>query len=298
VAEVEGTEKSDRIGVGSGSRGVRGVPSEEADSITGQLGNDRIDAGGGADWVWADRSGSLAVGRTGSDTVLARAGEDVLFGDAEILTGSARGGRDLLDGGQGDDTILGDAALLRERTRGGADLMLGGPGADLIHGDGRELREEARGGADRLLGGEGDDRLFGDALFFDPTARPGRDTLDGGAGDDLLYGGGGGDDLTGGGGADLFVLSPAPGLTRILDFEPDADRLDVALAGLDFARLDGDGNGRIDGGDPFVAAGGGGLRLDLGAAAGGPVGEVVVLLLGVRELGSSDVVAEFILPAS
>jgi hypothetical protein len=41
-----------------------------------------------------------------------------------------------------------------------------------------------------------------------------------------------------------------------------------------------------------------GLRLDLGAAAGGPVGEVVVLLLGVRELGSSDVVAEFILPAS
>jgi len=298
VAEVEGTEKSDRIGVGSGSRGVRGVPSEEADSIAGQLGNDRIDAGGGADWVWADRSGSLAVGRTGSDTVLARAGEDVLFGDAEILTGSARGGRDLLDGGQGDDTILGDAALLRERTRGGADLLLGGPGADLIHGDGRELREEARGGADRLLGGEGNDRLFGDALFFDPTARPGRDTLDGGAGDDLLYGGGGGDDLTGGGGADLFVLGPAPGLSRILDFEPDADHLDLALLGLDFERLDGDRDGRIDAADPFVTASGGGLRLDLGAAAGGPVGEVVVLLLGVRELGSSDVVAEFILPAS
>lgn len=298
MAEVEGTEKSDRIGVGSGSRGVRGVPSEEADSIAGQLGNDRIDAGGGADWVWADRSGSLAVGRTGSDTVLARAGEDVLFGDAEILTGSARGGRDLLDGGQGDDTILGDAALLRERTRGGADLLLGGPGADLIHGDGRELREEARGGADRLLGGEGNDRLFGDALFFDPTARPGRDTLDGGAGDDLLYGGGGGDDLTGGGGADLFVLGPAPGLSRILDFEPDADHLDLALLGLDFERLDGDRDGRIDAADPFVTASGGGLRLDLGAAAGGPVGEVVVLLLGVRELGSSDVVAEFILPAS
>lgn len=144
MAEVEGTEKRDRIGVGAASRGVLGTATDEEDFVTGRLGNDRIEAGAGADRVWADRSGSLASGRPANDVVFGEAGDDVLFGDAEILLGAVRGGRDLLDGGDGADTILGDASVLRERARGGSDLSIGGEGDDTIFGDARELRDEAR----------------------------------------------------------------------------------------------------------------------------------------------------------
>lgn len=296
MAIVEGTDRADRIDPLSTSRGVFGTPGDGDDVITGRLGNDRIEAGDGADWVYADRSGSAVFGRSANDLVRGQGGVDVLFGDAEILGGAMRGGRDTLDGGAGGDTLLGDASVVRERARAGADRLLGGDGDDTLYGDGRELRAGARGGADTLLGGEGADRLFGDALFADASARPGRDRLEGGAGDDLLFGGGGGDELLGGGGADRFVLGPAEGLTRILDFEGGVDALDVALLGPGFAALDGDGNGRIDAADPFVSASAAGLRLDLGAAAGGPAGEVVVLLAGLRELGPADIVAEFALP--
>lgn len=94
------------------------------------------------------------------------------------------------------------------------------------------------------------------------------------------------------------MVGPAEGLTRILDFEPGADRLDLALIGLDFARLDGDGDGRIDAGDPFVTRSAGGLRIDLGAAAGGPAGEVEVLLSEIAALAPADIAAEFTLPSS
>lgn len=126
MAEVEGTEKRDRIGVGAASRGVLGTATDEEDFVTGRLGNDRIEAGAGADRVWADRSGSLASGRPANDVVFGEAGDDVLFGDAEILLGAVRGGRDLLDGGDGADTILGDASVLRERSGVGSDLLIGG----------------------------------------------------------------------------------------------------------------------------------------------------------------------------
>ncbi len=297
MATVDGTDRADRIDPLATSRGVQGTPGDGEDVITGRLGNDRIEAGDGTDWVYADRSGSAGFGRSANDLVLGQGGDDLIFGDAEVLGGSVRGGRDLLDGGEGKDTLLGDAAVVWERARGGADRLQGGAGADLLYGDGRELREGARGGADTLLGGEGPDQLFGDALFVDATASPGRDRLAGEAGDDLLFGGGGDDDLLGGDGADLFVLGPAPGLTRILDLERGTDALDVALLGLDFARLDGDDDGRIDAADPFVTASGGGLRLDLGAAAGGPAGSVLVLVLGTEELGPTEVRAGFALPA-
>lgn len=74
-------------------------------------------------------------------------------------------------------------------------------------------------GRETLTGGTGNDLLIGGAL---PV------TLAGGAGDDILVGGGGAAVLTGGAGADLFVLAANGQTSRITDFDPAADRLDLS----------------------------------------------------------------------
>lgn len=58
-------------------------------------------------------------------------------------------------------------------------------------------------------------------------AAPGGGHLSGGAGDDILVGSSGGVRMTGGAGADLFVVAPG-GTSRILDFTPGEDRLDLS----------------------------------------------------------------------
>lgn len=74
-------------------------------------------------------------------------------------------------------------------------------------------------GRETLTGGSGNDLLIGGAL---PV------TLAGGAGDDILVGGAGAAVLTGGTGADLFVLAANGQTSRITDFDPAADRLDLS----------------------------------------------------------------------
>lgn len=58
-------------------------------------------------------------------------------------------------------------------------------------------------------------------------AAPGGGHLSGGAGNDILVGSSGGGQMTGGAGADLFVVAPG-GTSRILDFTPGEDRLDLS----------------------------------------------------------------------
>ncbi|MCX8100714.1 MAG: hypothetical protein N3D77_05675, partial [Geminicoccaceae bacterium] len=70
MAIVTGTDASERIGPRLVSRTVVGIPGEDADTITGGLGNDLIDAAGGDDLIFADRSGTVATGRLGNDRVL------------------------------------------------------------------------------------------------------------------------------------------------------------------------------------------------------------------------------------
>ena len=65
-------------------------------------------------------------------------------------------------------------------------------------------------GADLISGAAGDDRMFG------------------GAGNDILLDGAGLDVLAGGAGADSFVLSVDGQTDRILDFDPNQDRIDLS----------------------------------------------------------------------
>lgn len=128
-------------------------------------------------------------------------------------------------------------AMRAAGTEGGAarlDILAGGeaPGLARLVAELGPLAPPRDGGA---AGGllSGDDRA--DLL----TGGGGAVTLSGGGGDDILIGGTGAAVMTGGTGADLFVPAANGRLTRITDFAPGIDRLDLSgFGGLrDFARI-------------------------------------------------------------
>ena len=117
---------------------------------------------------------------------------DILLGTKEYDRISGFEGNDNLDGSAGDDELYGGD---------GDDTLVGGNGWD------------------KLYGGVGNDLLDGGA---------GRDELYGGDGDDTLVGGQGHDRMIGGRGADLFLYEDILDFgDRILDFDPDQDRIDL-----------------------------------------------------------------------
>jgi Ca2+-binding RTX toxin-like protein len=85
-------------------------------------------------------------------------------------------------------------------------------------------------GAATLTGGAAGDLLIGGG---------GAVTLSGGLGDDVLVGGAGAALMTGGAGRDLYVMAGNGQTSRITDFNPAEDRIDLSgLAGLrDFTRI-------------------------------------------------------------
>lgn len=128
-------------------------------------------------------------------------------------------------------------AMRAAGAEGGAarlDILAGGeaPGLARLVAELGPLAPPRDGGA---AGGllSGDDRA--DLL----TGGAGAVTLSGGGGDDILIGGTGAAVMTGGAGADLFVPAANGRLTRITDFAPGIDRLDLSgFGGLrDFARI-------------------------------------------------------------
>jgi Ca2+-binding RTX toxin-like protein len=130
------------------------------------------------------------------------------------------------------------------------------------------------GFSDLLLGAKGNDTLLGN---------DGADQLLGGAGDDIINGGRQGDLLIGGAGADTFVFGANSGMDLILDFDPEADKLDLTESGFtgtlpDLLGGHGDCHGRHFGHDGDVV-------LDLGNGS-------MVKLLGVS---ASDLNADNVL---
>ena len=141
------------------------------------------------------------------------------------------------------------------------DLVLGGD--ETISGSGFN---------DFLFGGKGKDTILGN---------DGADRLLGGSGADIITGGAGGDLLIGGDGADTFVFAPKSGMDLVVDFDPDADKLDLTAYGFsdlsDVISDHGGCHGRHFGGDDVV--------LDLGNGS-------MVKLLGVH---ASDLTTDNVL---
>jgi Ca2+-binding RTX toxin-like protein len=141
--------------------------------------------------------------------------------------------------------------------------------------------DHARGGDDRLFGGAGADQLWGDSDNpFAPAG--GNDQLIGGTGGDQLLGGAGDDQLWGDldrasvdlsdrmRGADRFIFGNGCDQDTINDFENNKDLIDLrSFVGVDNIS-EVRAQARQVGADTVI---------DLGAAAGGAVGQDVLTLV-------------------
>jgi Ca2+-binding RTX toxin-like protein len=239
----------------------------DADTLRATAGNDLIDAGGGADFIWAQQGGV--------DSLLAGAGNDTAY------FGAAWTGGHSMDGGSGDDTMIlqGNYNLNGVAGIGGITgleniFLLGG--ANTSYGDlagntyqytiatanddvaaGQRLLIKANGtagvgglGATEILnfdgsaetdgyfqvfGGDGGDFIVGGAGDDHLLGMLGNDTLIGGGGNDRLRGDLGADTLQGDAGADLFIYLAANHSTginfdRIIGFNPGEDQIDLHSA--------------------------------------------------------------------
>jgi len=182
-----------------------------SDQLRGYAGDDVIDGHGGDDRIIGDEGEDTMTGGPGADSIFGGAGDDSIEGNGE---------GDHLDGGAGGDALRGG---------GGNDTMSGDSGDDLVEGGAGDDRLEGGPGIDTLLGGAGDDRLVDADIPRDDG--PGWSVMDGGPGDDELVFEGG-STVTGGEGADNFLLLDDlfdDNVTRITDFDPEVDRLQLSL---------------------------------------------------------------------
>ena len=163
----------------------RVVRAETIDPTLG--GDDRIEAGAGA---------NLILGGAGSDTITTGAGADIVLGDNGFVTftGGIRleaasdptgGARDIIVTGAGADLVIGGL---------GGDSIDAGKNdadADIVFGDNGHVTFDALG---RVIRAE----------TTDPT-NGGDDEIDVGGGDNIVLGGAGSDTITAGSGADIVL---------------------------------------------------------------------------------------------
>ncbi len=147
-----------------------------------------------------------------------------LFGTSlnDVITG--QGGDDVIYGLAGDDTLDGGNQN---------DKLLGSDGNDSLYGG---------SGNDKLVGGDGDDTLYGGSD---------NDILNGGNGNDVLNGEQGVNVLRGDAGNDIFQLTTAYNLNKILDFSATEDT--IQLSNSVFGSLIGEESNSTLSTDKFIA---------------------------------------------
>lgn len=187
-----------------------GVGGSEADTMTGDRGNDLMFGMRGGDRLTGMGGNDMIDGGKGNDFVRGNAGADMLRGG---------GGKDKIKGGDGADVMDGGR---------GRDKLLGGRGDDVIDGGGGRDKIKGGGGADVIDGGHWRDMLRGGV---------GADEIDGGVGADVIDGGRGRDTLLGGRGADLFVFFKGSGKDVIGDFQQGKDRIQIVTGADSFEDL-------------------------------------------------------------
>lgn len=173
----------------------------------GQVGNDTLIGGSGADRLFGNTQDDTIDGGGGDDFIVAGIGDDVVNGGAgndrilgihDINTIDGGAGNDTIFGGLGDDTIMGGA---------GDDTLVGNSGNDTITGgDGNELIFGG-GGNDQINGEAGDDIIYGQADDDQIHGGLGADIVAGNDGSDQLHGDQGNDRIVGGGGVDQANFS-------------------------------------------------------------------------------------------
>ena len=239
---LTGDDGDNRLQAGTGNDTVNGGDGDDGilgdlgdDVLSGGAGDDNVAAGGGDDTVHGEAGDDFLGGGEGDDSMTGGAGDDTLgagFGD-DTVQGNA--GNDVVAGGAGNDDIEGGAGNDTMGASFGTDTVLGGEGDDSLGGGtGRDLLS-GDAGNDFLGGGEGDDTVEGED-GNDFLAGGGRnDEIDGGSGDDTINGGDGNDRLEGDDGADVFVWTSgeAGAVDLIQFFEDGVDQ--IRLTGVENA---------------------------------------------------------------
>ena len=277
--------------------------SAYADILEGDASPNRLDGGGGTDWLsYAGSDGPVSVRLYDGYAARGHAEGDAISGfenlrgsaHADALAGNGRanrlegsGGNDRIRGGSGDDLLEGGA---------GADRMDGGPGTDTVvygksdtavtinlgdgtgrggHAEGDTIAEvenvEGSGHNDVLEGDDGINLLYGG---------DGDDNLRGAGGDDILEGGAGADRLDGGGGIDTafygtsneaITIDLSDGTAAGGHAEGDVITAIEIISGSAYGDVLIGSNGAdrfdADGGDDSIEGGAGADRLDGGAGS-------------------------------
>ena len=157
--------------------------------LYGGTGNDQLYGGTEADSLSGDAGNDLLYGGDGNDSMAGGADNDTLYGDAGNDSQTADAGDDVLYGGAGNDTLDGGAD--NDQLYGGDndDVLYGGTGNDGLNGDAGNDVLYGGDGTDSLSGGLGNDTLYGGAGDETFVAEAGNDHIDGGTGNDTVEGG-------------------------------------------------------------------------------------------------------------
>ncbi|VVO24862.1 hypothetical protein PS723_04515 [Pseudomonas fluorescens] len=173
------------------------VPTNGADVINGNPGDDSLLGLGGNDTLYGNGGNDFLDGGSGNDRMEGGLGNDTFVVDAAgdgVVEGS-NAGDDLVQasisytlGTNLERLTLTGSGNLNGTGNGAANTLIGNAGNNLLDGG---------AGNDLLQGGDGNDTLLGGI---------GNDTLNGDAGNDLLDGGASSDSMTGGSGDDIYVF--------------------------------------------------------------------------------------------
>ena len=211
MANISGTVKDDTIAIWGISPGVSGYPTDSADLISGQAGNDYINGGGGKDFIYGGLGNDYLEGGWGTDQIDGGSGNDFIRTDGDggnYLGGDGNDemvsnigfGWETLDGGTGNDTINHSLGMYGDHI---FDMRTG---ITNISGQKYTNFENVimAWGNDAVVGTNGNNIMSGNDGNDNLNAMGGNDTVYGGSGDDLISGGLGKDLLDGEVGADTF----------------------------------------------------------------------------------------------
>ncbi len=289
---VHGSSWSDKFFGGSG--GDTFFAAEGNDRLFGGAGNDFLKGGLGQDYLEGGDGADILVSGSGNDTLIGGNGDDLLRvgnGGGRVDGGEGTDTLSFMDAGVGvtihspdgmaevGSFSLGFSGIEIVHGSSLSDKFIGGNGGDvffaeegndyLFGGTGDDFLEGGLG-QDYLEGGDGADTLVGGS---------GNDTLIGGQGDDLLRVGNGGGRVEGGEGTDTLSFEDASdgvsiwtnsGVVEVglknLEFEgveivrgsDYSDTFEISSEGGDYLGQDGDDFFFIQGGEDWVADGGGG----------------------------------------
>jgi len=167
------------------------IGSAFADELWGSFVSNRLEGGGGNDWLNGKEGADVLAGGLGDDTYIVDDSGDQAVEAADEGVDLVESSVTFTLGAAVENLTLTGNANLNGTGNGEANVLRGNSGANLLSGGGND---------DQVFGGLGNDILNGDGGNDMLTGEDGGDVLDGGAGADIVYGGAGNDIATVSGG--------------------------------------------------------------------------------------------------